>query len=440
MKNILFYCFAALSLGVSAQDFDEARMDSYFNLLEKNQKAMGSFSLFQDGKEVYSRSIGFADVENEIRADKSTKYRIGSISKTFTAALVMQLVEEGKLGLGEKLSAYYPTVANAGEISIKQLLKHQSGLFNFTNGEDYPNWMESPKSKQELLEIIKTGGTVFEPGEKTEYSNSNYVLLTFIIEDIEGAAFQEVLQERIIKPLNLQDTYFGGDIIPSEKEALSFMKSSTWRLASETDMSVPLGAGALVSTPTDLNKFFMALFRGEVVTQASLDQMKEIENGLGIGLFRFPFHEKTAYGHTGGIDGFSAMSGYFPEEDFGISYTLNGYDISGNDISIAMLSIYFEKDYEFPEFTPVVEVAAVDLEPLTGIYGSESFPLKISVSREDTILMAQASGQSSFPLQAYAKNKFRYEMAKLTMEFLPEEDKMIFTQGGMTWELLREKR
>lgn len=439
MKKILFSVVICLfAFNIQAQDFDTAKMDSLFDRIEEQQKAMGSFSLFRDGEEIYQRSIGFADVEKDIYASGETVYRIGSISKTFTSAMVLKLVEEGKLELNTKLQEFYPEIPKAQEITMEHLLKQQSGLFNFTNDAAYAGWMEFPKTKDEMLEIFKEKGTVFEPGERFEYSNTNYVLLSYILEDITGKEFKELFQEMIVKPLELEDTYYGGRIDSGNKEAYSYNRSKEWELSTETDPSIPLGAGGIVSNPTDLNKFFTALFNGRIITQTSLEQMKETTSGYGMGLIEFPFYEKRAYGHTGGIDSFIAMAGYFPEEDISMSYCINATEIPGNDIAVGMLSILFNREYEIPHFEPEYEVAQEDLESYTGVYGSESFPLKLTIFEKDGALYAQATGQPAFPLQASGEHQFKFDTANVTMEFLPEADKMIFTQGGTSFELAKE--
>ena len=177
MKNIILLFTIVLCANLSAQDFDQQKLDSLFQLIESNQKAMGSISIFENGKETYHNAFGFASKEENLRANDRTKYRIGSISKTFTATIIMNLVEEGKLSLTTKLSGFYPEIKNAQIITVEQLLKHRSGIFNFTSAEDFTSWMEQPISKEGLVKKIVANGSVFEPNEKFEYSNSNYVLL-----------------------------------------------------------------------------------------------------------------------------------------------------------------------------------------------------------------------------------------------------------------------
>lgn len=414
-------------------------MDSLFTVIDSNQQGMGSVSIYTDGKEVYNNAIGFSNVEKGLKANANTKYRIGSISKTFTSAIVMQLVEGGKLTLETTLDKYYPALPNATNITIEHLLRHRSGLYNFTNSPAYLNWMEAPKSEDELIEIFIENGIVFEPGEKFEYSNTNYVLLSFIIEKVEKKSFAKVFDERVTKGLRLSNTYYGGKIASGTDEAQSYTLQDGWKLATETDMSIPSGAGSIVSTPSDLNRFFYALFQGDVVNQESLHRMTKIEEGYGLGLFQIPFYEKKAFGHNGGIDGFQSNASFFQNDGVGLAYITNGAVMGMNDILIGVLSIYFGKDYELPSFTPAIEMTSEALDQYLGVYSSEAMPLKITITKKGNQLMAQATGQPAFPLEPYEENKFRFTAAGIKMEFLPNNEKMILNQGGGRFEFSLEK-
>ena len=164
--------------------------------------------------------------------------------------------------------------------------------------------------------------------------------------------------------------------------------------------------------------------------------MTKIKDNFGIGLFQVPFYDKISYGHTGGIDEFSSMSSFFPKENISISYTSNGASMLMNDIMIGALSIYFGKEYTLPNFT-VLDLKSEDLDQYLGVYSGSAFPLKITISKEDNVLIAQATGQPSFPLEAFKKNKFKYDKAMLEIEFLTSEDKLILKQGER-FELTKE--
>ncbi|MGM0580539.1 MAG: serine hydrolase [Bacteroidota bacterium] len=316
------------------------QLNQFFDKVE-SKGHMGSISFFHNGKEVYNRAMGFADLESQTRASKQTKYRIGSISKTFTATLVMQLVEEGKLHFDDNLAEYFPNISNASNITIEHLLKHRSGLFDLTKQEDFERWMEKSQTKQQMINRIVENDTIFKENERKEYSNTNYILLSYIIEQVEGNSYAEILNERIIKTANLQNTYYGSKINTQNHEALSYIMDGEWKLATETDLSIPLGAGGIVSSPTDLNIFYTKLFKGELISGSSLEAMTTFKDGGGIGLSQLPFPTKKAFGHPGSIDGFNSIVVHFPKEKVTVSYISNGEVIQLRNLFFQALNIYF---------------------------------------------------------------------------------------------------
>ena len=420
-----------------AQDFNKLKLDSYFNALQTNDKFMGSVAVSQNGNLIYTRAIGFSDIEEGIKASENTKYRIGSISKTFTAVLAFKAVEEGKMDLDESIDRYFPTIKNADKITIAQLLSHRSGIHNFTSEEDYLTWNTEPKTEKEMVDVIAKGGSDFEPATKAEYSNSNYVLLTYILEKSFKKPFSDILREYITQPLDLKNTYLGGKIDAKDNESQSYKWIGNWKLESETDMSVPLGAGAIVSTPSDLVKFSDALFGGKLIEEESLKQMKTIKDGYGMGLFQMPFGNKVSFGHTGGIDGFSSVFIHFADGNISYAMISNGTNFNNNNISIAVLSAVYNEPYDLPEFN-IVEVSSEDLDKYLGVYSSSDVPLKITITKDDNTLIAQATGQSSFPLDATDKDKFKFDAAGVVMEFDTANQSFILKQGGGSFVFKKE--
>ena len=435
-------CIVTAAIGLlshlgSAQDFNKTELDSFFDVLETNNKFMGSVAVSKEGEIIYAKTIGFVDIENDFKANENTKYRIGSITKTFTAVLIFKAVEKGKINLHQTIDAYFPGIKNAEKITIHHLLNHRSGIYNFTNDKDYFTWNTTAKSKEEMIDIITKAGSVFEPGSKAEYSNSNYVLLTYILEKSFNKPYAELLSKHITKPIGLTNTYLGGIINPKENECKSYRFIGNWKLEVETDISIPLGAGGIVSTPSDLVKFSDALFGGKLIKSEHLEKMKTMVEHYGIGLFEIPFHNYIAYGHTGGIDGFTSMFSHFSDGNISYAMISNGTNFSNNDISIAVLSAIFNKPYEIPEFK-MYEVKSEDLDTYLGIYSSPQFPLKITITKDDHALIAQATGQSSFPLEAAEKDIFRFDPAGVVLEFNPAENTMILKQGGGAFTLMKE--
>ncbi|RZK59724.1 MAG: class A beta-lactamase-related serine hydrolase, partial [Hymenobacter sp.] len=158
------------ALGASAQTLNTAKLDSLLNSLATNHKLMGSLALTRAGQVVYSHAFGDAQVTPSIAATPATRYRVGSISKMFTAVMIFQLIEERKLTLETPLATFFPQLPNASRITIDQLLSHRSGLHNFTSDAAYQGYMAQPKTQAELLAIIAQTTPDFEPGAKAAYS------------------------------------------------------------------------------------------------------------------------------------------------------------------------------------------------------------------------------------------------------------------------------
>jgi CubicO group peptidase (beta-lactamase class C family) len=439
MKRALILSLAISLIGIAgfAQDIDRAKLDAYFDTLAGNSRFMGSISVSHNNKLTYAKSVGFADIEQGLKANENSKYRIGSISKTFTTVLVFKAIEKNKLNLDQTIDKFFPAISNADKITVAHLLHHRSGIHNFTADKSYPKWNTMPKTEREMIKIIAKAGSDFEPNTKAAYSNSNFVLLTYILEKIHQKPYSKILEEKIIKPLELKNTCFGKKIDVKNNECNSYRYDKGWKIESETDMSITLGAGSIVSTPTDLNLFSEALFKGKLVSMNSLQQMKTIKDGIGMGLFQIPFYDRIGFGHTGGINGFRSMFVYFPDDGISFAYTSNGINFNGNDIAIAVLSAVYNKPFEIPDFT-TFDVPDEELDKYLGVYSSKQLPLKITITKANGKLSGQGTGQAPFPLEATAKDKFGFARAGIILEFNPVDGTMILKQGGGVFNFKRE--
>jgi len=199
-------------------------------------------------------------------------------------------------------------------------------------------------------------------------------------------------------------------------------------------MSIPSGAGAIVSTPSDLNVFLNALFSGNVVNESSLKAIKRLVDGYGIGLIQLPFYERKAFGHNGGIDGLQSNASYFESDMVSLALTMNGVVMGMNDILIGALSIFFGRDYDLP-----IMLKSEDLDQYLGVYSSQQLPLKLTITKKGNQLKGQATGQSAFHLEAFYINNFRFNPAGIKIEFLPEKNQLILKQGGMEYEYSKDQ-
>ncbi|WP_172449441.1 serine hydrolase domain-containing protein [Bowmanella denitrificans] len=446
MRLKIIGLLAALSFSLPVMADLSARskqqLDNYLATLGQHNRMMLSVALSEKGKPIYTNQQGYAALESQQTLNADTQLRIGSISKTFTAVMVMQLVEQGKLQLDWTLGQYFPDFPNSDKITIQQLLTHRSGLFNFTDAQDYSQYMQSPQSHQQMLDRFLALPPNFDPDEKQDYSNTNYYLLSLIIEKASGKSYAEVLNKQIVEPLALKRTGYGGKITPEQNQALSYQWQGDWQRATETDMSVPFGAGALVSTASELNQFFQALFSAKLVSADSLKKMQKMQPDYGFALSPIPFNQYQLLGHSGGIDGFVSMSAYLPEKGLAITALSNGVNYSFNDVLIAMLSACFDMPVRPPEFATAIDTKDMDLQRFVGNYVSSQLPLEIKVFVQDKQLFAQASGQGAFPLTAVNEREFVFEQAGIRMSFdatdEPQFSGFVLKQGGGVFQYQRK--
>jgi D-alanyl-D-alanine carboxypeptidase len=442
IKRILPLILLALGLNFSlhAQSLKKARLDSLLDVLAANNKSMGSLAISQNGEILYQRSIGNAVIDSPatVRASAKTKYHIGSISKMFTGVMVFQLIEEGKLTLETTLDKFYPQVTNAGKITIGMMLSHHSGLHNFTNDPTYMTYMLAPQTHEQMLTRIAAMKADFEPGAKGAYSNTNFVLLSYIIEKITKTSYPELVKQRVTSKIGLKDTYYGGKTNVANNEALSYTYSNNkWRKFIETDMSIPSGAGSMVSTPADLDRFIEALFAGKLIKPASLEQMKTMKDSYGMAMFLTSYNDMQSYGHGGAIDAFRAELAYFPAEKIAVSYTSNGGSYGIDKIFKGVINIVLNKPYTIPVFKKLA-LKTEELDKYLGVYSSPDFPSKITMSKNNTTLLGQAAGQDVLTLDAITKNVFEYEPYDIHIEFDPDKGQFTLTQRGKIKVFTRE--
>src|SRR6266536_1667158 len=249
--KILFATVLTLALGAAgyAQALDRAKLDQFFDRLAEKNKAMGSLVIVKDDKVLYTRAIGYSQINGTEKRPltASNRFRIGSITKMFTATMILQLVEEGKLKLIDTLDQFVPQVPNAQKITIAQILGHRSGIPNVRRDQNSQGNMSTiPITKDEMLALIVKGTPDFEPDTKHSYSNSGYFLLGLILEKVTGKPYDRALEERIPSKIGLKDTYLTtGNIDVNKNEALTYIHfGGDWKPVTETHPTILFSAGA----------------------------------------------------------------------------------------------------------------------------------------------------------------------------------------------------
>ncbi|MES2484509.1 MAG: serine hydrolase domain-containing protein [Bacteroidota bacterium] len=435
-KTLLGLGMALFTLAGTAQQQDKfKKIDSLLTFLTEKNKFMGAVSLSENGKTVFEKAYGYADVANNIKATPTTKYKIGSITKMFTATAIFKLVEDKKLTLDTKLSKFYPKVKNADKITIDNLLSHSTGIFNFTNAEDFMGYALTPQTKEQMVKRIEGFESVFEPGSQNEYSNSNYLLLGYIIETITKKKYADAINDMVIKKAGLKNTSLFNTVDPKANEAYSYVIAATPVKVDEWSVGAAYSAGALQATMTDLDTFIYALFSGKIISKESVALMTTMTNEMGRGIFPMGFYERPFVGHSGHIENFSSVLGYNPKDGVAIALVTNGGSYDLNDVLIGVMSNYYGTPYKFPEFSNIAVDAKI-LEGYMGNYTSADLPLDITIMYENGQLFAQATGQDALPLEAESDTEFTFKSADINITFKPNAFSL--EQHGATYGYTRK--
>jgi CubicO group peptidase (beta-lactamase class C family) len=334
--------FALVSIA-SAQD--TARMDDAVRSFTANH-FMGTVLVARGDQVLFSKGYGFANLEWDVPNTPETKFRVGSVTKQFTAVLILKLEEQGKLNVNDPVKKYVPDAPAAWDkITLFHLLTHTSGLPDYTNLPDYTKLQTLPTSAEQIMARFRDKPLEFQPGEKMKYCNSGYVILTYVIEKITGGSYEKFLQDQILTPLGLKDTGYDSAAHVIRHRATGYLLNANNEIETShfVDMTVPQGAGALYSTTGDLLKWELALFGGNVLKPASLEKMTTpFLNHYGFGLFIRTDHGRKMIEHTGGIDGFNTDLAYYPDEKLTIVVFRNvNTRWRQTDITAKLASVYF---------------------------------------------------------------------------------------------------
>jgi D-alanyl-D-alanine carboxypeptidase len=311
LKMLVVAIFAAISGGLAHAD----KVDDFIQAEMKRHQIPGlSLAVLQKGKILKAKGYGFANVELNEPATAETVYQLASITKSFTATAVMQLVEDGKLTLNDKIAAHLPGLPKAwSEVTVWHLLTHTSGIKSYTQLAAIADNPQKEFSSGEMIALVADLPLEFRPGERYDYSNTGYYLLGLLIEKISGQRYGAFLDQRIFKPAGMTSTRVNSfaDLIP-RRAAGYMLRDGGIRNGILVNPSQPFAAGALVTSASDLAKWDAALYTDKIVKQSTLQQMwtpAKLGNGTmsnyGLGWGTREREGRRYVQHNGGIIGFS---------------------------------------------------------------------------------------------------------------------------------------
>ena len=418
-----------------AQD-NVSRMEQVVQSYVDSKQFMGAALVARDGKVLLSKGYGFANLEWGVANSPASKFRLGSITKQFTAACILLLEERGKLKVDDPVKKYMTDAPAAWDkVTIFNLLTHTSGIPSFTGFPDYASTEAIATTPEKLVARFRDKPLEFQPGEKWNYSNSGYVLLGYLIEKISQQSYSEFVQENIFTPLGMKDSGYDSNSAIILHRASGYTPSAKGTIhAGYIDMSIPFSAGALYSTTEDLLRWEQGLMGGKLLSAASLAKMTTpFKNDYAFGLAVHAVNGHKVIEHGGGIEGFNTEIAYYPEDKLTVVVLANLNGGVPETIAKALAQVAHGEKVVLPSERKEITVSAAVLGAYVGTYQLTP-DFSIVVTFEGGQLMAQATGQPKFPLFAESETKFFLKVVEAEVEFFKNEKgevtHLILHQGG----------
>jgi CubicO group peptidase (beta-lactamase class C family) len=435
-KIILVIVFTVLTISLFGQTKEE-KLSELLEAYNKLNEFNGSALITQNGKTLLDKGYGFKNVATEETNSPNTIFQIGSITKQFTATIILKLEENKKLKLTDKLSKYFPDFPNGNDITIFNLLTHTSGIYNYTNDVEFmKSEAVKPANEAKILALFKDKKLDFTPGNQYYYSNSGYMLLGYIIQKVTKQPYEKVVDDYIFKPLKMNNSGFDFVHLNDNNKATGYFSISGKNSikAELVDSSVSFAAGAIYTTTADLLKWHNGILNNKIVKRASIQKaFTAYKNNYGFGWFIVNINGKEITSHAGGIFGFNANLARVEEDNVCILLLNNVGNPKLEQITKDIFAVLYDKPYKIPKGKAEIKVSAEILNKYIGTY--EVVPeFKIEVNVENGQLMAQATGQPKFELFAQKDNYFFLKAVEAEVEFVSNGqgvvEQLFLYQGG----------
>jgi len=319
----------------------------------KESRFSGAVLVARDGKPILREGFGLANREWDVAVTPDTEFRVGSVTKQFTATAVMQLVEQGKIGLDDPISKYYAAAPQTwNKVTIRLLLTHRSGIPSFTDIPSFLNEQDRlDRTPEELIALTRDKPLKFEPGTQYEYDNTGYVILGWVIEKVSGQRYADYLRDHIFKPLGMDHTGYdvNEEVLRHRASGYELGKDGVVSNASYLAMSVPYAAGGLYSELDDLLVWDQALYAGKLLKPASMaDMFTDHGHHYGYGWEIQEINGRRVWWHTGSLNGFHTYIGRYPDQKLTVIVLANLFQAPVQTIGEQLARLSFGEPLESP--------------------------------------------------------------------------------------------
>ncbi len=435
---------ALAAIAVPAHAQSEADIARFADAEAQSGQFMGAVLVARDGTVLFDRGYGDANLEWSVPNDGATKFRIGSVTKHFTAVATLLLRDRGMLTLDAPVSTYLPDAPPAWEkVTVRNLLTHTSGIVNFTGLDAFDAAKVRPTADDEPIALFRDAPLEFAPGLKYDYSNSNYVVLTRIIERLSGQSYADFVRANLFEPAGMADTAYDDQRAIVMRRAAGYVPGADGPVnAPYVDMSWPLGAGGLHSTTRDLLKWERALFGGKLLPAASMkDLLTVARDDYALGLLVRTEGDTTTISHSGGIEGFNSWLGYDPDRKVTVAVLANLNGPSADRLGTSLMRL---AQGRAAQPVTVRKETTLPAELLADYPATYRFAptFAIAIRREGDHLTAQATGQPEFRLYAEGKDRFFLKVVDAAIAFTRDDSGKVtgltLFQNGQEMPALRE--
>lgn len=445
MKYIIISVFLLISIHAQAQDISNL-VNDYTTSYVRTGDFSGCILITENSKIIFENCFGYANQSFKVPNDKSTKFKIGSVSKQFTATAILILEQEGLLKTTDTLSNYFPYNSNAERITIQQLLTHTSGITDIYNVPNFNKLSNQKKTISELSKIVLDSELEFEPGSQYQYSNGGYAILAEIIEKVSSNSYQEFLTENIFQPLNMTATGHNkiNEVIPNLAVGYDPLDYDRVKITDLLDPELLKGSGSLYSTITDLNKWINSIKNKSLLTKESYDKfLNNYGNNYGFGISLYKSFEQEVYGHDGRVNGYIADYLHYDESDISIVILGNIQTGVADFFRRDIAAILFDKDYKSRAKTiPPEKEIITNKEKILGTY-SFGPNFKVYVEELEGTVQARANEGGYSQLILLQDKRFFSRTLYSYIEFIEDDQgkiiKMRWTNNdGNSFEGLKE--
>ncbi|MCB9047544.1 MAG: beta-lactamase family protein [Chitinophagales bacterium] len=419
MKKILALA-AGIIISTGAIAKDKGReLDSIVTHWKNLAKYNGSALVTHHGKELLYKGYGIRAVDYGNIDAKKTLYIIGGATEMFTSTLVFKLQEEGKLSINDTLSKYLPDFPNSKKITLKQLLAHRSGVYDYMNNDSlYLKSVVAPMERKELMGYFKNKPLNFKPGSKTEYSTSDYYLLGMIIEKVTDTTYYAAMRQYILDPLKIENSgfNFGGFASWDKAQGYDILNTSRFIPAFPIDSTISFASAGLFTSAEGINRFFKAMMSNKILKKNSWETMTTDQgDGFAYGWQVKEIDGKKAVGHTGETYGFVSSCFMIPEDTTFIILMNNDFESEVFKIADNLEAALYDQPYSLPERRESVFLEQRRLESYEGRYEFENGQ-DMNVYTRDKLLWGKMTNGEEFTMLA-DKKPDEFFMASVDIEF-----------------------